>query len=267
MKVRFIAKKLTKKQIELYELKKSFFKDKRLGLKQSPDITVLGLSMHFNDERMGTCVWLRYALHGHYITEAPLCLFRIVDPRPSQHWEMRIFENAIYIQPPSFFTDYYRDDLAEHDENAFEDFKKVRLELEAEFAPPGMTLGKIQKMIDDADQQLQEAANSDSIKNPFANFHFERFEAFKILNRSESEGKAVSKITVFEKKAGKKLEEKDFAPPLHEQEGWRYFMNNCNLEARKYLEKWFERPRNGIIFKTEVLDEKAWREKYNIGKN
>jgi hypothetical protein len=56
----------------------------------------------------------------------PACLFRIEDPRCSGYWQIREeSDGAVHLWPPSFFTDYYHEDLSEDVADVVDDYNKV----------------------------------------------------------------------------------------------------------------------------------------------
>ena len=68
-----------------------------------------------------------------YLRPVPLCLFEIVNGRVSRYWEVRQSSNGLLeLQPPSFYRDYYHDDLSEDVPEVVEDFAQMRALMEAE---------------------------------------------------------------------------------------------------------------------------------------
>jgi hypothetical protein len=67
------------------------------------------------------------------LSEAPLDLFKIKDGKVSQYWQMKIWEDGnITIWPPSFYKEYYHDDLSEGIEENVQDFASITKLLEEE---------------------------------------------------------------------------------------------------------------------------------------
>jgi hypothetical protein len=69
-----------------------------------------------------------------YIIPAPLCLFDIVDPRPSRYWvpkKMTEFKMALW--PEEFYQPYFHDILSDFDPACFEIYRRVRAQMESEF--------------------------------------------------------------------------------------------------------------------------------------
>ena len=68
-----------------------------------------------------------------YLVPLPLCLFEITDGRVQPDWEARCNKDGgITVQPPSFYREYYLDDLAEGVPEVVEDFRQVRAGVEPE---------------------------------------------------------------------------------------------------------------------------------------
>ena len=73
------------------------------------------------------------ALEPGYLFGVPLCLFEIVNPRPSALWETRVTNDGeLELSPASLLRDYYHDDLFEGVHEVVEDFLRLRKELEKE---------------------------------------------------------------------------------------------------------------------------------------
>src|SRR5262245_27003672 len=52
-------------------------------------------------------------LPGDYVHFVPLCLFNVVDGRPSRYWEARKFgDSCLMLWPAEFYADYFHDDLS-----------------------------------------------------------------------------------------------------------------------------------------------------------
>ncbi|RFM29070.1 hypothetical protein [Deminuibacter soli] len=71
--------------------------------------------------------------YGHLVS-VPFFLFSFLDSRVSRYWEMRTFEDGVVtFWPPSFYTEFYHDDLFEEIDSVVQDFTQVRIRLEREF--------------------------------------------------------------------------------------------------------------------------------------
>ena len=71
-----------------------------------------------------------------YLYSAPLLLFEIVDARVPSIWEARrSSEGELRFAPPSFFAEYYFDDLFEQVPAVVNDFLRVRQAIESELPP------------------------------------------------------------------------------------------------------------------------------------
>ena len=95
---------------------------------------VLGLSfLHHDTSHLGRGTALAITDNENYMVHAPLVLFEMVDRRVSAKWICN--ENALgnlCLYPPSFFEEYYFDDLIEGMPNVVADFRKVYAELSEE---------------------------------------------------------------------------------------------------------------------------------------
>jgi hypothetical protein len=68
-----------------------------------------------------------------YLFSAPLFLFQIVDGRVPGIWQARLdSDGELRIAPPSFFAEFYFDDLFEEIPAVVEDFQRVRRLIEAD---------------------------------------------------------------------------------------------------------------------------------------
>ena len=62
----------------------------------------------------------------HYLYLVPLCLFEIIDARVPKYWEMRLIDNDVLFRPPSFFPDYFIDQLSDGLPEVVKEFKKMK---------------------------------------------------------------------------------------------------------------------------------------------
>lgn len=68
-----------------------------------------------------------------YLHPVPLMLFDIIDGRPSKYWDIRMDKNGdMIMRPPSFYKEYYHDDLFEEIPEVVEDFMRIKSLLENE---------------------------------------------------------------------------------------------------------------------------------------
>lgn len=69
-----------------------------------------------------------------YIISVPLCIFEIVDNRPSQYWKIqKRSEYEISLWPEEFYQEYFHDDLSDGVPEVVEIYKRVVERLEKEF--------------------------------------------------------------------------------------------------------------------------------------
>ena|SRR5215813_6375975 len=98
------------------------------------EYVVLGMEFYVDSSTRGTGVWVAFLCDYEHLTSAPLCMFTITDPRVSRFWECRDSDsNIIVLWPPSFYREYYHDDLSEDVKEVVEDFRQVRALIEGEF--------------------------------------------------------------------------------------------------------------------------------------
>ena len=134
MKVKCVQPYPTPEQIERLG---DFHKKQAFGVTVGNVYLVLALEFHIKLPGFGTGVMIQFLDDDGHIGFAPLFLFEIVDGRPSKHWECRFRENgSLTLQPPSFYREYYHDDLSEDVPEVVEDFKRVRALLESESEKP-----------------------------------------------------------------------------------------------------------------------------------
>lgn len=77
--------------------------------------------------------WVHFDSGSNRLSIAPLCLFEVIDGRVSQYWELRLWkDNNVLLRPPSFYKEFFHDDLAEGVPEIVAEFQKVRTLLEAE---------------------------------------------------------------------------------------------------------------------------------------
>lgn len=69
-----------------------------------------------------------------YAVPAPVCLFKIVDERPSLYWKIKqLSEYEISLWPEEFYQEYFQDDLTDGVPEVVEIYKSVVERLEKEF--------------------------------------------------------------------------------------------------------------------------------------
>jgi hypothetical protein len=94
---------------------------------------VLGLTFVKNTSLVGNEGAVAITDNNSYVVHAPLAIFDILDNRVSSNW--RFGKNQlgdICLWPPSFFRDYYLDDLIEGVPEVVDDFRRVYEDLRIE---------------------------------------------------------------------------------------------------------------------------------------
>jgi len=126
MIVRCISLLPSKQQAK--QLGKYYYPDQQtFGLTIGKEYVVYCLEIH------GGMAWVDLVSETNYLFPAPLCLFEVVDGRVSKYWELRLGEDdSVLFRPPSFFKEYFHDDLAEGVPEVVEEFQKIRTLIETE---------------------------------------------------------------------------------------------------------------------------------------
>jgi hypothetical protein len=94
---------------------------------------VFGMTIDMRENKNSVCFIQILSNGGHLIT-APLFLFDITDNRVSRYWELKISsEGFLTLWPPSFYREYYHDDLFEEVDEVVKDFNLVRKSMEDEY--------------------------------------------------------------------------------------------------------------------------------------
>ena len=87
----------------------------------------------FGLQILGGMPWVELLSDSGYLFSVPLCLFDIIDGTVSQYWEARITKELnLLMWPPSFYKEFYHDDLLEGRIDAVHDFQKVLKRIESE---------------------------------------------------------------------------------------------------------------------------------------
>jgi hypothetical protein len=70
----------------------------------------------------------------HYVLDAPLALFDIVDERPSHYWRAKKFgEHGLHLWPEAFYIDCFHDRLSDGDPELIPIYRELRARMESEF--------------------------------------------------------------------------------------------------------------------------------------
>ncbi|BEV73099.1 MULTISPECIES: hypothetical protein [unclassified Paludibacterium] len=127
MKVRCIASELTPKQKQELGLANSTHQYyQEVGTVH----TVLGMSWHLSPP-FGVMLQLP---HRYYILPIPMCLFEIIDPRPSRHWIIQqAGTTGIECQPIEFYAASFAERVSDFEPEACEIYHEVCFRLEHEF--------------------------------------------------------------------------------------------------------------------------------------
>ena len=86
----------------------------------------LGLMFPRNSTLLGNELAVAITDNESYVAHAPLVLFDVVDDRVSSMWILRRNQaGALCLWPPSFFADFYHDDLSSGVPSIVENFLQV----------------------------------------------------------------------------------------------------------------------------------------------
>lgn len=126
-------------EAQLQILGPGFYRERSFGLVEGREYLVLGLIVDAASQSDGRGAWVDVLMEPEIPTviSVPLCLFEIVDPRVSRHWEIRVSdEGMVRLWPSSFYREYYHSDLSDRDPEIVKDFWRVHALLEAEAKEP-----------------------------------------------------------------------------------------------------------------------------------
>src|SRR5713226_5879907 len=123
MIVKCISTYPTEAQIQF--LGPGFRRDRSFGVVPGREYLVIAMTIDVAPETMGSGAWVDVLMEPDIPTliPVPLCLFDIVDPRVSRHWEIRVSEEGtVRLWPSSFYREYYHSDLSDRDPKIVKDF-------------------------------------------------------------------------------------------------------------------------------------------------
>jgi hypothetical protein len=133
MIVRCVSQYPNEDQLKYLGLK--FFKDRAFGVILGREYIVFALTIVVEPDASGRGLFLDHLTETNYgnLVRTPACLFEIVDGTASRYWEVRVREDGtVTLWPPSFYREYYHDDLSEGLPDVVEDFRRIRALIEAE---------------------------------------------------------------------------------------------------------------------------------------
>jgi hypothetical protein len=133
MKVRCIGDRLTEEQRRTVGFRA--WEDPHFQISPGTIYTVLGLTAK-PDYMAGAVVQVHD--DGDRCAFVPICLFEIVDGRPSQYWRARLLnEHGLALWPEEFYSDeHFHENLSEGERAAVETYSKVLNALELEGDQP-----------------------------------------------------------------------------------------------------------------------------------
>jgi hypothetical protein len=70
----------------------------------------------------------------HYVLPVPLCLFDIIDERPSRYWRAKADGRyGLHLWPEEFYIDTFHDRLSEFEPELIPIYRELRARMESEF--------------------------------------------------------------------------------------------------------------------------------------
>lgn len=128
MKVICINNRLTREQKQALDIAQD--NDFKYPFEVGQTYTVLGISGGTSSNISNTLLEMPY----FYIFPTPLCLFQIIDDRPSQYWKIQKHgDSRLTLWPEEFYQEYFHDDLSNGFPEVVEIYKRVVEKLEKEF--------------------------------------------------------------------------------------------------------------------------------------
>jgi hypothetical protein len=102
---------------------------------EGQEYLVLGLQFEIRSKLFGTGAWVQLRTDYGRLGWAPLAAFEILDGRVSGTWEVRQWaDGGVTLWPPSFYREFYHDDLSEGVPEIVEDLRQVEDRMQREFA-------------------------------------------------------------------------------------------------------------------------------------
>ena len=130
MKVKCILEKVTQNQISV--LGKNPDRKNDFGITVDKEYIVFGLTFYFDG--WGNGCFVQIITDNDHLIQVPILLFEVVDNRMSSLWEFKLFSSGtIAMWPPSFYAEFYHDDLFEEIPEIVKDFNKVKHKIMTEF--------------------------------------------------------------------------------------------------------------------------------------
>jgi hypothetical protein len=118
----------------LSPLDPGFQRDRSFGVVLGREYLVISLTVDTGPLSDGRGTWVDILMDTEIPTviSVPLGLFKVVDPRVSRYWEIRVSDDGVTFRPPSLYKGYYHDDLSNRDTETVNDFWRVYRALKAE---------------------------------------------------------------------------------------------------------------------------------------
>jgi len=118
---------------QLLVLGQDYYQNQAFHVHAGAAYVVLGLTFHIRSNLYGTAMTVEIQDDYGRLATVPLCLFEIVDEHLSTYWVIRHWtDGTVAMWPPSFFADFYHDDLSEGVAEVVSDYARVKRQIEAE---------------------------------------------------------------------------------------------------------------------------------------
>lgn len=131
MRVKSVSTYPTEAQI--VDLGEGFHRAQQFPMEAGKSYLVLGISFYIKASIFGKGLIFEIEDSDGEPASVPACLVIVEDPRASSLWELRINPGkVVHLWPPSFYQEFYHDDLSEGVPEVVEDYKRVVSLLRAE---------------------------------------------------------------------------------------------------------------------------------------
>ena len=118
---------------QMLDLGEGFYRAQKFGVTAGMLYLVLGLSFYPESSFSGKGLIFQIEADSGEPSWAPACLFAIIDPRVSRYWSLKMeTDGSVHLWPPSFYRDFYHEDLSEGVSAIVDDYKKMLSILKAE---------------------------------------------------------------------------------------------------------------------------------------
>jgi hypothetical protein len=119
--------------VQLGYLGPGFLRNQDFHITPGKEYVVFGLTVVIEPGYPGRGLRVEHLTDYGNLVGTPICLFEILDGTVSQYWQTRVREDGtVTLWPPTFYREFYHDDLSDGEPDVVEDFKRVKELIEAE---------------------------------------------------------------------------------------------------------------------------------------